>query len=79
VPDVFASAFLGRIELDRQHWLSSTCWATTLGSQAFRVPVIAVFFSEGDGITNESIYFDAASLLARIGRRELLALAGASE
>lgn len=47
--------------------------------QAFRVPVIAVFFFEGEGITNERIYFDAASLLTQIGRRELLALAGASE
>ena len=44
--------------------------------KAFRVPVIAVFFFEGDGITNERIYFDAASLLAQIGRGEVLALVG---
>ena len=44
--------------------------------QAFRVPVIAVFFFEGDRITNERVYFDAASLLTQIGRAELLGLAG---
>jgi steroid delta-isomerase-like uncharacterized protein len=42
----------------------------------FRVPVIAVFFFDEDRITNERIYFDAASLLGQIGRLELLALAG---
>ena len=45
--------------------------------KAFRVPVIAVFFFEGDRIVNERIYFDAASLLTQIGRGEVLALAGA--
>jgi steroid delta-isomerase-like uncharacterized protein len=40
--------------------------------KAFRVPVIAVFFFEGDRITNERVYFDAASLLTQIGRAELL-------
>lgn len=45
--------------------------------KAFRVPIVAVFFFEGDRITNERIYFDAASLLAQIGRAELLAAAGA--
>ena len=44
--------------------------------KAFRVPVIAVFFFEGDRITNERVYFDAASLLTQIGRAELLGLAG---
>jgi steroid delta-isomerase-like uncharacterized protein len=44
--------------------------------RAFRVPVIAVFSFEGDRITNERVYFDAASLLTQIGRGELLALAG---
>ena len=44
--------------------------------KAFRVPVIAVFFFEGDRITNERVYFDAASLLSQIGRAELLGLAG---
>ena len=44
--------------------------------KAFRVPIIAVFFFEGDGITNERIYFDAASLLTQIGRSEVLAVAG---
>jgi len=43
---------------------------------AYRVPVIAVFFFDGDRITNERIYFDTASLLTQIGRSELLALAG---
>jgi steroid delta-isomerase-like uncharacterized protein len=47
--------------------------------KAFRVPMIAVFFFEGDRIVNERIYFDSASLLTQIGRDELLALAGASE
>lgn len=44
--------------------------------KAFRVPVIAVFFFEEDRITNERVYFDAASLLTQIGRAELLAAAG---
>jgi hypothetical protein len=40
------------------------------------VPVIAVFFFEGDRITNERIYLDGASLVTQIGRPELLAFAG---
>jgi steroid delta-isomerase-like uncharacterized protein len=44
--------------------------------KAFRVPVIAVFFFEDDRITNERVYFDAATLLTQIGRSELLGLAG---
>jgi steroid delta-isomerase-like uncharacterized protein len=40
--------------------------------KAFRVPVIAVFFFDGDRIVNERIYFDSASLVAQIGRTELL-------
>jgi steroid delta-isomerase-like uncharacterized protein len=43
--------------------------------KAFSVPVIAVFFFEGDRIVNERIYFDAASLLIQIGRAEILGLA----
>ena len=46
--------------------------------KAFRVPVIAVFFFDGDRITNERIYFDAASLLTQLGRGEVLGLAGSS-
>lgn len=46
--------------------------------KSFHVPVIAVFFFEDDRITNERVYFDAASLLTQIGRRELLTLAGAN-
>lgn len=42
--------------------------------KAFRVPVIAVFSFTGERITNERIYFDAASLVTQIGRSELLAL-----
>ncbi|MCV7280607.1 ester cyclase [Mycolicibacterium flavescens] len=38
----------------------------------FRVPVAAVFFFDGDRIVNERIYFDSASLVAQIGRTELL-------
>jgi steroid delta-isomerase-like uncharacterized protein len=41
--------------------------------KSFRVPVVAVFFFEGDRIVNERIYFDAASLVTQIGRSELLA------
>ena len=40
--------------------------------RSFRVPVVAVFFFEGERIVNERIYFDAASLVAQIGRLELL-------
>jgi steroid delta-isomerase-like uncharacterized protein len=47
--------------------------------KAFRVPVIAVFFFDEDRITNERVYFDAASLLTQIGRGEILALAGSGE
>ena len=43
--------------------------------KAFRVPVIAVFFFEGDRITNERIYLDTASLLTQIGRGDILAFA----
>jgi len=46
---------------------------------AFRVPMIAVFFFQDDRIVNERIYFDSASLLTQIGRGELLGLAEASE
>lgn len=42
--------------------------------KAFRVPIVAIFTFDGDGITNERIYFDTASLLAQIGRAELLSL-----
>jgi steroid delta-isomerase-like uncharacterized protein len=44
--------------------------------KSFRVPIIAVFFFEGERIVNERIYFDSASLVTQIGRGELLALAG---
>ncbi|MBX5487404.1 MAG: ester cyclase [Mycolicibacterium hassiacum] len=47
--------------------------------RSFRVPVIAVFFFEGDRIVNERIYFDAASLVVQIGRGELLSLIGTGE
>ena len=44
--------------------------------KAFRVPIIAVFFFDGDRIVNERVYFDSASLVTQIGRGELLALVG---
>ena len=44
--------------------------------KAFRVPVIAVFSFDDDRITNERIYFDAATLVNQIGRSELLSLLG---
>lgn len=47
--------------------------------KAFRVPVIAVFFFEGDRITNERIYLDSASLLTQIGRGDILAFAAGPE
>lgn len=40
--------------------------------RAFRVPTIAVFFFEGERITNERVYLDLATLLAQIGRTDLL-------
>jgi steroid delta-isomerase-like uncharacterized protein len=43
--------------------------------KSFRVPIIAVFFFEGELIVNERIYFDSASLVTQIGRGELLAQA----
>ena len=47
--------------------------------RAFRVAVIAVFSFDGDGITNERVYLDGASLLRQIGRSELLPLAGVED
>jgi len=44
--------------------------------KTFRVPVVAVFTFDGDGITNERVYLDVASLLRQIGRTELLPLVG---
>lgn len=44
--------------------------------KSFRVPVIAVFTFDGDQITNERVYLDAASLLRQIGHEELLPMAG---
>jgi steroid delta-isomerase-like uncharacterized protein len=41
--------------------------------RSFRVPVIAVFFFDGDRIANERVYFDAASLVNQIGHGSLLA------
>lgn len=45
-------------------------------AKAFRVPIIAVFFFDGDRIVNERVYFDSASLVTQIGRGEVLALVG---
>ena len=47
--------------------------------KAFRVPVVAVFFFEGDRIVNERVYLDSASMLTQIGRGEILAFAGAGD
>jgi steroid delta-isomerase-like uncharacterized protein len=44
--------------------------------RGFRVAVIAVFVFDGDRITNERVYLDAASLIRQIGHEELLPLAG---
>lgn len=35
--------------------------------KAFRVPVVALFFFEGDRIVNERVYLDTASALNQIG------------
>ena len=43
--------------------------------KSFRVPVIAVFFFEGDEIVNERVYFDSASLVNQIGHGDLLTAA----
>ena len=43
--------------------------------RSFRVPVIAVFSFASDRITNERVYFDAASVLSQVGRLDLLTLA----
>ena len=40
--------------------------------KSFRVPVVAVFFFDGDRITNERVYLDLVSLLTQIGRTDLL-------
>ena len=42
--------------------------------KSFRLPVVAVFFFEGDKITNERVYLDLASMLTQIGRTDLFAL-----
>src|SRR5215217_6058500 len=55
--------------------LGEFCGLSPTG-KAFRVPIIAVFYFEGDRIVNERIYFDPASLVPQIGRRDLLTLAG---
>src|SRR5262245_37946817 len=47
-------------------------YGTPPTGKAFRVPVIAVFFFEGDRIVNERVYLDAASLVTQIGRADLL-------
>lgn len=44
--------------------------------RSFRLAVVAVFFFDGDRITNERVYLDSASLLRQIGREELLPIAG---
>jgi predicted ester cyclase len=40
--------------------------------KSFRVPTIAVFSFEGDGITNERVYLDLATMFRQIGRTDLL-------
>ncbi len=47
--------------------------------KSFRVPIIAVFFFDGDRIVNERVYFDSASLVTQIGRGEVLTLIGTTE
>ena len=43
------------------------------------LPIIAVFFFDGERIACERIYFDSASLVTQIGRGELLALAASGD
>ena len=40
--------------------------------EAFRIPVVAIFFFDGEAITNERVYLDVGSLMRQIGRTELL-------
>ncbi len=40
--------------------------------KAFRVPTIAVFFFDGDKITNERVYLDTLSLLRQIDRMDII-------
>jgi steroid delta-isomerase-like uncharacterized protein len=40
--------------------------------KAFRVPTIAVFSFDGDGITNERVYLDLVTLLTQIGRTDVI-------
>jgi len=47
--------------------------------RAFRVPVVAIFFFDGDRIVNERIYLDTASMLGQIGRADILAFAGTDQ
>jgi steroid delta-isomerase-like uncharacterized protein len=47
--------------------------------KAFRVALIAVFSFDGDRITNERVYLDAASLLRQIGHEDLLGIAGVEQ
>ena len=42
--------------------------------KAFRVPVVAIFFFEGDKIAVERVYLDTLSLLGQIGRLDLVAM-----
>ncbi len=41
--------------------------------KSFRVPIVALFFFEGEKIVNERIYFDSASLVTQIGQGAALA------
>ena len=45
-------------------------------ARSFRVAVVAIFTFDGDGILNERVYLDAASLVRQIGRSELLPFVG---
>lgn len=47
--------------------------------KAFRVPVVALFSFVDDGITNERVYLDVASLVRQVGRPELLPLIGVED
>lgn len=40
--------------------------------RSFRVPIVAIFFFEGEKIVNERIYFDSISLLSQIGQEDVL-------
>jgi steroid delta-isomerase-like uncharacterized protein len=66
------------VEFDLLGTYTGPLYGLPPNGKSFRVPVVAIFFFEGERIANERIYFDSASLLAQIGRLEALAMLAAA-